>query len=131
MEEVLGEVTEVDLFATAKNRKKERYCTVEKNKKAMARNAMTIAWTGFTALVHPPIPMIVRCLVKIQKDKTRAIVIAPFWRGMIWSTLLQELTVRGPVVLGDSEELLELGPGMRKTGASVPPGKLAAWLVQG
>ena len=49
-ERQLGAKAEVDLFATHDNRQTVRYCTVEAidstNKNILARDAMTIPWTG-------------------------------------------------------------------------------------
>jgi hypothetical protein len=130
-EATLGETAEVDLFANARNKQKEKYCTVEKDRNAVGRNAMNMSWTDGTVLLHPPIPMITRVLVKVQTDHARAILIVPAWRGQIWSPLLRTLTVKGPVVLGKCEELLEMGPGMKAKRAALPPGLLAASVLLG
>jgi hypothetical protein len=128
----LGEAAEIDLFARSANRQKDVYCTLEKDGRALARNALTIHWNlGCTVLIHPPIPMITRSLLKIRKDRARAVLVIPYWRGMIWQALLNTLTVKGPVMLGRCEDVLQMGPGMRQQRASLPPGVCAAWLVQG
>jgi hypothetical protein len=132
-ETMLGEPAEVDLFARRTNRQKERYCTVEvdNDRHVIARDAMSIRWTGWTALIHPPIPMIVRTLTKIQREGTRAIVIVPAWKGALRMERLRVMTIKGPVILGKCEELLDMGPGMRTKSAALPPGLLQAVLVQG
>jgi hypothetical protein len=133
VEELLGETVEVDLFASKENKQKAKYCTVEKdwNVNMIARDAMSIEWKGFKALVHPPIRMMVRALLKIQRDKTRAIVIVPTWKGQLCTNLLRGMLVKDVVNLGKCEDVLMMGARMRKKGGALPPGELGAYLVQG
>jgi hypothetical protein len=131
-ERELGEEAEVDLFAMRKNRRKERYCTVdEKDGKAEAVNAMYMdTWAGFVGWLHPPIPMIAAALAKVSRDRATAILVGPSWIGQMWSSTLKEMTVR-KVILGRSNEVLVAGAKMKKIGASLPPGMIVAYLIQG
>jgi hypothetical protein len=131
IEKGFREEAEIDLFANGKNKQKEMYCSVKKDRKAMARDAMTISWSGKTALAHPPIPMVVRTLLKVKQDKARVILVVPFWRGQIWTKLLNEMKVKGPMVLGRCEKMLQAGTSMKTVNASLPPGLLAAYVLQG
>jgi ribonuclease HI len=121
-----------DLFANLRNKQHHKYATLSLNDgRAMVRDAMTIPWSNLgVPLVHPPIPLIQRCLNKIREEKIVAVVVAPFWQGQWWSTALQALTTRS-VVLGEASEVLEMGPLMKKFGDKLPPGQIAAHLVQG
>jgi hypothetical protein len=109
-ERELGVEAKVDLFAMRKNRRKERYCTVdEKDSKAEAVNAMyTNTWAGFVGWLHPPIPMIAAALAKVSKDRATAILIGPSWIGQMWSSTLKKMTVM-KLILGNSNEVLVAG----------------------
>jgi hypothetical protein len=132
-ERQLGVTADVDLFACAVNTQKERYWTLEKDRKAEGRNALAADynWTEGVMLIHPPIALLMRCLMKIRQDCATAILIAPNWRGAIWMEMLRKMTMKQPVILGICMEVLEMGPSMKDTGALLPPGELAAYLVQG
>jgi hypothetical protein len=127
----LGVSAEVDLFASNHNRQCRLYATAETTKQqdtdVIARNAWTIPWSNWTALIHPPIPLIIRCLTKIRLERATAIVITPHWRGASWTHAMKQLTVKGPIVLGKSQDLLQPGPGMQMQ----PPGLLSCVLVCG
>jgi ribonuclease HI len=121
-----------DLFANFRNKQHHKYATLSLNdKKAMARDAMTIRWSNLAIpLIHPPIPLIQRCLNKIREEKIVGVVVAPFWQGQWWSTALQALTIRLSI-LGEAQEVLVMGPLMKKFGDKLPPGQIAAHLVKG
>jgi hypothetical protein len=135
IETALDVSVEVDLFATKRNRQCRRYATAEtvdpEDDEVLARDAMSIPWTSWTALIHPPIPMITRCLTKVRLDRATAVLVIPHWRGAPWKHMLKQLTVRGPIILGMAEELLQAGPGMQTQNASLPPGLLSCVLVNG
>jgi hypothetical protein len=135
IEKEMGVTAEVDLFATKLNRQCRRYATVERisteDGDAVARDAMTIPWTDWTALAHPPIPMLQAVLAKIRRDGAKAILIAPNWRGAMWMHALRPSLVTKPIVLGTAETVLVAGPGMRAQRSSLPPGNIAAYLLDG
>ena len=131
----LGATAEIDLFATARNKQTHYYCTVEtadeNDEYVIARDAMTISWTGRTTLIQPPIPLLAAALNKVYRQQATAIVIAPRWRGAPWMHLIRQMAVSKPIVLGSCDEVLEMGPGMRASRAALPPGDLMAVLVKG
>ena len=135
VEEKPGVKAEIDLFATLANRQVRQYCSVEidnsNNKDKIGRDAMTIPWTGRTALIHPPIPLIPAALNKAYRQAATAIVIVPQWRGATWMQLLRHIAASRPMILGASQDVLEMGPSMRATRAALPPGNMMAILVRG
>jgi hypothetical protein len=138
IETALGAHAEIDLFATSQNRLCTRYATVEDivpdGRTVLARDAMTIPWNfppGWTALVHPPIPLLTRVLAKIRRNGTRAILVMPSWRGAAWMQSTRKMMLKPPVILGNCSDLLTMSAEMRRTRAALPPGKLMAVLVQG
>jgi hypothetical protein len=138
-EKLLGMNAEIDLFAHAGNAQKKRYCTTKHDRDALqlqevqVRSAFHIrSWNDFgVVLAHPPIPLIPRTIAKIREDKATAILIAPMWAGAEWAATCRQMTIRGPVMLGNCEETLQKGPTMVQKDYSLPPGGLAAWLLQG
>jgi hypothetical protein len=138
-ERQLGVRAAFDLFATRLNAQTAAYCTPRLDGKALkirvvqVRSALRIAdWATLgVVLAHPPIRVIPRTLAKIRQDRAKAILIAPFWPGAIWNGALQSMIVRGPVTLGACEEVLQPGPTMQRKDYALPPGELAAYLLQG
>jgi hypothetical protein len=128
----LGTPIDCDLFANHKNKQHPRYVTLSlKDKKAMARDALSISWKNLgIPLIHPPIPLIQRCLNKVRQEKIVAVVITPFWLGQWWSTALQAMSMKS-IVIGEAQNVLEKGPLMLKIGDKLPPGQIVAHLVGG
>jgi ribonuclease HI len=128
----LGTAIDCDLFANHKNKQHKRYATLSlTDRKAFVRDAFTIPWTSLgVPLIHPPVPLIQRCLNKIKQEKTTVIMITPLWLGQWWSTALQTMTIRS-TVLGESQIVLKKGSLMVKFGDKLPPGQIVARLVRG
>jgi hypothetical protein len=134
----LGVQIDIDWFANRKNRQHERYCTLAIDKHAAvlqpngrpARDAMAQNWSALLGLLHPPIPMFVRCLRKVRAEHATAVLIAPDWRGQVWTPMLRLMTMKA-VTLGTAAATLQMGAEMRKKGGSLPPGKIAAYLISG
>ena len=131
IEQALGVVAEVDLFADRRNTQKQRYWTLESDSKAEGRNAWDMpTWKSSVCLIHPPIPLIVRALVRVRDDKATAILIAPAWWGMPWTNLLKTMMVKS-YLIGKSQEVLIMEKAMLRSGSALPLGNPAAYLVQG
>jgi hypothetical protein len=125
-------VVSCDLFANFRNKQAKRYVSLSLNDRgAMARDAFTISWKGLgLPLIHPPIPLIQRCVNKVKEEGVVAVMITPAWEGQWWSTALNSITIKS-TILGESESVLEKGAQMVKHGDKLPPGKLIARLVNG
>ncbi|KAA6373477.1 MAG: hypothetical protein EZS28_030997 [Streblomastix strix] len=100
----------IDLFASRKNRLTKKHCTVNQNKKAVARDAFNISWAREQPIIHPPIP--------------------PIWEGQYWLPLFQQMTVSS-LNLGPTDLILKNGTIARKSGYVLPPGELLASLICG
>jgi hypothetical protein len=121
---------EVDLFANMCNRKREVYMTLQKEDGAKGYDAFSVNWNGLSPFIHPPIPLILRCLRKVEDETVKGVILLPLWRGQSWSTLLARMTVRR-TFLGKAQEILTPGKWMRKTGSQLPPGDMEMYLIQG
>jgi hypothetical protein len=52
---------DIDLFANAHNKQCRRYVTVSRRAGAYAKDVFCMDWKSFRPLIHPPIPLILRC----------------------------------------------------------------------
>jgi hypothetical protein len=121
---------DIDLFADKRNRKHDRYVTLRKDGGAHARDAFFMEWGPFFPLIHPPIPLLLRCLRKVREEKVKGVVILPTWQGQVWSAMLNEMTVK-QVDLGEAAKILTPGTSMKCNGTLLPPGNLLMCLVDG
>jgi hypothetical protein len=128
--QILQTEIQIDLFATRANRKVINFVSIDRDEEAIGRDAFSMAWRGTLPLIHPPIPLLLRCLRKVQEEQVRGVVIAPAWRGQPWSHLLQTMSVRR-VNLGEAAQVLIPGPRMRLSGSCLPPGTIDMCLVDG
>jgi hypothetical protein len=87
-------------------------------------------WGPFFPLIHPPIPLLLRCLRKVREEKVKGVVILPAWQGQVWSAMLNEMIVK-QVDLGEASSILNSGASMKRNGTLLPPGHLLMCLVNG
>ena len=118
---------QVDWFADSKNHKHDRYYGIKEARNTLS---MTVSWKNLVCLMHPPLPLMLRCLSKVRLNHALAVVIPPFWPGMVWSVQFRALTVKR-FSLGRSEDLLCMSPRMRECGAKLSLERMSAVLVQG
>jgi ribonuclease HI len=126
----MGVTINIDLFANAQNHKCQRYVSVSKFVGAAERDAFSMEWGSFSPLIHPPIPLILRCLRKVEREGVRGVIIVPAWKGQTWNNLLQRMTKK-KIDLGQSATILQAGRFMQRYGTQLPPGRLVIHLVDG
>jgi hypothetical protein len=119
---------DVDVFATSKNTQLPMYISPLHTDDAPVRDALSVPWDEMLPLVHPPIPLIGKCLRKILTENATAVLVLPHWKGQSWSTLLGKMS-RLEFVIGKSEEVLKPGRIMIRKGDKLPPGYIAAHLL--
>ena len=84
----------IDLFATQKNHQLPTYCTWSLDPLALHQDAISLEWTGITAYAFPPIALIPRVLLKLEKSpRCRMILIAPHWPRQMWFPRLTSMQV--------------------------------------
>jgi hypothetical protein len=86
----------VDLFASKKNRLVRMYVSVIPRKDLdNIGNALRLNWSNIKGLVllYPLIPLLLKVLKKFQEEGKIAILIAPSWKGQVWTDLLKKLTI--------------------------------------
>jgi ribonuclease HI len=121
--EEIQDVVEVDMFATEQNTRLPRFVSPSPNPKAEASDAFSISWRGIKVYAHPPIRMISRTLLKIELERVRTVLVIPNWPTQAWWPRLRQLVTK-EVLLGEAEEILEMGKMMKQRGTKLPPGKL-------
>jgi ribonuclease HI len=120
---------DVDLFATSENTQLPKYFSPLLSDNTDVRDALSIPWDGMLPLVHPPIPLIGKCLRKILAENCTAVFVLPFWKGQSWNSLLGSM-IKRTFVIGKSEEVLKAGKIMNAKGDKLPPGVMVAHLLE-
>ena len=88
--EVFG-IPNIDLFVTRSNCKCSKFCSWQKDPECFAVNAFTISWKNFYWYAFPPFSLIPRVLKKVREEKSRGIIVVPFWDTQPWYPLFLEL----------------------------------------
>jgi hypothetical protein len=119
----------IEMFASGSNRQLPIIISPVLGDNTLVRDALGIRWTGQLNFVHPPIPLIGRCLRKVLAENASALVVVPNWKGQSWNNLLNKLSKK-MLIIGKSEDVLLPGKIMNRKGDKLPPGFLAAHLLQ-
>ena len=82
----------LDAFASQNTRQLLRYMTWDYDPKAVARDALIHIWDPVTYL-FPPVPLVSKCLQKIQEEKLTVVMVLPNWPTALWWPLVQEMMV--------------------------------------
>lgn len=85
---------DIDLFASRLNHKLPLYVSWEPDPGCWKVDAFAFPWIDMFYYCFPPFRLLPTVIRKLQKDNTRAIVIAPHWTCQPWLALLRRLAVR-------------------------------------
>ena len=96
----------IDLFASAENFQLPVFCTRFPHPQAWATDALHLDWTGMLAYAFPPITLIPVVLSKIERERCKILLIAPFWPRQPWFLRLTRLLVFQPIVLPIRPDIL-------------------------
>ncbi|KAM4028388.1 heterogeneous nuclear ribonucleoproteins A2/B1 isoform 1-T1 [Anomaloglossus baeobatrachus] len=118
---------EVDLFASAGNRKVATYFSLNPRDEALGVDAFCHSWSFRLAYAFPPLPLLARALRKIRDEGVPTILVAPLWPRRSWYSLVMTLGIDGPVLLGSDPSLLSQGPIFHPAPQKL---NLAAWLLR-
>ena len=75
---------EVDLFASRRNCKLQKYVSWHPEPEAWKVDAFTFPWTNSFMYVFPPFSLMSRVARKLFHDKAHAILVAPTWTSQPW-----------------------------------------------
>jgi hypothetical protein len=118
----------IDLFATYANAQLPQIVPTFCKDQTIVRDALLIPWGEGIPYLHPPIPLVARCLRKVLHENVPAVLVLPDWKGQSWSVLLKRMTNRF-VFLGKSEDVLLAGSQMTQKGDKLSPGNMVAHLL--
>ncbi|KAA6402487.1 MAG: hypothetical protein EZS28_001984 [Streblomastix strix] len=122
-------ISTLDLFATRENKLMDRFVAIgEEEEGTEWLNAFSRPWKGEIFWIHPPIPKIGKAQIAWEKFKPKSIMTAPWWPGQIWFTSLLIDSSR-QLILGECSLILNPGKEMIKRKDMLPPGKIAAFLM--
>lgn len=116
----------LDAFATATNAKVPRWCGPGSQ---LAEDGLEFPWKNEQVLAHPPIPLILQTLRKIEREGAQTLLLLPGWRGQVWEKDLERLET-GKVIFPSSAEVLEEGRWMIARQTKLPPGPYLAVLIR-
>ena len=80
----------LDVFASRDTKKLTRYMSWFPDPEAVARDALLHPWDQ-ESYAFPPVPLILKSLQKIEREKIRVVMILPKWPSAIWWTHVQSL----------------------------------------
>ncbi|XP_038054779.1 uncharacterized protein LOC119726989 [Patiria miniata] len=96
----------IDLFASAINTQLPVFCSRAHQPHAWASDALSIDWTNMFAYAFPPISILTKVIGKLERDRCKILLIAPFWPRQPWFPRLVRLLVGSPLILPDRHDLL-------------------------
>ena len=120
----------LDLFATAENRKLPVFCSRTHHPQAWATDALALSWDGFDAYAFPPFSVVHKVLLKMQSSRTRVLLVAPNWPRQPWFPLLLHMLTDLPVELPPVPDLVSQDRG-RVFHPRVQDLHLTAWRLSG
>ena len=100
------ETPHLDLFATRLNNRLPVFVSPFHDPQAWAVDAMSLSWEGMIAYAFPPIPLLMKVLVKMEKETCLVILIAPCWESHPFFPMLLSLLVAPAIRIPIGEDLL-------------------------
>ena len=97
---------EIDLFASALNKKCTNYCSWLPDKFAFTIDSFTINWKDLNFYAFPPFILIPKVLGKIKNDKAKDILVVPYWPNQPWYPVFNSLVINNPLFFGPHPDLL-------------------------
>ena len=90
---------EMDLFASKDNCKLDSYVSIFHDTNSMAQDAFSFIWPN-NIYCFPPIPLVSKCLSKIQRDNVQScLIITPAWHNLHYIPILIESLISDPIFI--------------------------------
>ena len=102
----LWEVPHIDLFATRMNNRLPIFISPFHDPRAWAVDAMSLSWEGMIAYAFPPIPLLMKVLLKMETETCLVILIPPCWESQPFFPVLLSLLVAPAVRIPIRKDLL-------------------------
>ncbi|KAA6358446.1 MAG: hypothetical protein EZS28_046028 [Streblomastix strix] len=74
------------------NKNAQKFFTINNDRRALAKDAVAQNWNVGRMLIHPPISLMTRVLMKIMKEGGKYVVLAPMQQTQIQWLLLISMT---------------------------------------
>ena len=107
---------DIDMFASNKNHKFQKYISWGPDPSAFKIDAFSIYWDKYFGFYFPPFSILAKTIKKLRIEGERAIIVCPLWPTQQWFTDLLEMAIETPVwfsssklYLPDSKEKHPLG----------------------
>ena len=97
---------EVDIFASANNKKCEKYFSWTPDPQALVTDSFTVNWKNIFFYAFPPFILILRTLYKIQQERAEGIIVVPKWPNQPWYPLFLKLIISDVLEFKPSNNLL-------------------------
>ena len=119
----------VDLFASRRNKKCDRYVSWRPEPEAWRYDAFTFKWSNEYFFIFPPFSLLPRVARKLLNDNSHAILVAPEWVAQPWWSLISKEAFAFHRMLRASNNLRHQGPLIK--GGDVASTPLRAFLFLG
>ena len=96
----------IDLFATFRNHKLPTFCSRRPHPRAWSTDALALNWDGLSAYAFPPLPLLLKVLLKLRRSKATMLLVAPLWPRQPWFPLILQMLVDLPFRFPDDPRLL-------------------------
>ena len=89
----------IDCFASRTNCQHPVYASLRPDPYATYVDAFSLNWQDFNCYIFPPFSVIGKVLQKIRINNVVALCVLPHWPTQAWWPLMQQMMVKGPLVL--------------------------------
>lgn len=83
----------IDVFASATNKKCALFCSCTGDGLGSIRDAFLMTWSPDLLYLFPLFPLLLHTIVKLHRDNSLAILIAPLWPRQPWFLALRSLAI--------------------------------------
>lgn len=97
---------QIDLFASRVNTKCKKYVSWKKDPGAIAIDAFTINWSFYFSYAFSPCSIILRILKKVKAERSRGILVFPYWTSQPFFPLCMEMLESEPLIFKPNISLL-------------------------
>ena len=99
--------SDIDMFASRLNYKVDAYASWRPDPGAKFTDAFCFNWESYFFYAFPPFSLICQCLKKIE-DNSSGVMIVLYWTTQAWCSIVLTLLIDYPLVLPQSDNLLQL-----------------------